>query len=187
VVASEVRALAERSQTAAVEISGIAGDSVAITTQAGELQQKLVPDIQKTAELVQEISAASNEQSSRTKQINMAIQQLDDVIQQNASSSEEIAATAEELSSQATYLNDSIAFFKTRELSSRSKTAEMRETMEKVVRKTKTANAVSGAKSSPPSPLTSGSKALGVEHEDDESGRELTETGDRYDDEFEKF
>jgi methyl-accepting chemotaxis protein len=73
---------------------------------------KLVPDIQKTAELVQEISAASKEQTSGADQINAAIQQLNQVIQQNAGAAEEMSSTAEELSSQAEQLQSTIAFFK---------------------------------------------------------------------------
>lgn len=115
VVASEVRKLAERSQAAAGEISKLSTSSVQIAEKAGELLAKLVPDIQKTAELVQEISGASNEQNSGAGQINKAIQQLDQVIQQNAGASEEMASTAEELSSQAEQLQSSIAFFKTGE------------------------------------------------------------------------
>src|SRR5262249_25047811 len=72
----------------------------------------LVPDIQKTAELVREIAAASVEQSTGATQVNQAIQQLDQVIQQNASASEEMASTAEELSGQAEVLQSTIAFFK---------------------------------------------------------------------------
>jgi len=71
----------------------------------------MVPDIQKTAELVQEISAACKEQDTGAEQINKAMQQLDQVIQQNASASEEMSSTAEELSSQAEQLQSSIAFF----------------------------------------------------------------------------
>ncbi len=112
VVASEVRKLAERSQTAAGEISKLSSSSVAVAESAGEMLSRLVPDIQRTAELVQEISAASNEQSTGADQINQAIQQLDQVIQQNASVSEEIASTSEELASQAEQLQDSIGFFK---------------------------------------------------------------------------
>ena len=112
VVASEVRKLAERSQTAAAEISELSSSSVQIAEQAGDMLNKLVPDIQKTAELVQEISAASNEQNSGTEQINKAIQQLDQVIQQNAGASEEMASTSEELSSQAEQLQHAIAFFR---------------------------------------------------------------------------
>jgi methyl-accepting chemotaxis protein len=111
VVASEVRKLAERSQAAAGEISQLSTTSVAIAEQAGEMLNSMLPEIQKTAELVQEISAASKEQDSGADQINKAIQQLDQVIQQNASASEQMASTTEELSSQAEQLKATIAFF----------------------------------------------------------------------------
>jgi methyl-accepting chemotaxis protein len=112
VVASEVRKLAERSQTAAGEINQLASSSVEIAVQAGEMLVKLVPDIQKTAELVQEISSASAEQTTGVSQINKAIQQLDQVIQQNASASEQMSATSEELAAQAEQLKNAIAFFR---------------------------------------------------------------------------
>jgi len=112
VVAAEVRKLAERSQNAAKEISSLSNTSVEVAEHAGELFAQIVPDIQKTSELVQEISAASNEQSIGAEQINKAIQQLDQVIQQNAGASEELASTSEELSSQAEQLQEVISFFK---------------------------------------------------------------------------
>jgi methyl-accepting chemotaxis protein len=112
VVASEVRKLAERSQTAAGEISHLSASSVEVAEKAGSMLAKLVPDIQKTAELVQEISAASKEQTSGADQINAAIQQLNQVIQQNAGAAEEMSSTAEELSSQAQQLQGTMAFFK---------------------------------------------------------------------------
>jgi methyl-accepting chemotaxis protein len=112
VVAAEVRKLAERSQTAAGEISQISSTSVEVAEKAGNMLEKLVPDIQKTAELVQEISAASNEQNVGVDQINKAIQQLDSVIQQNASATEEMASTSEELAAQAQQLQSTISFFK---------------------------------------------------------------------------
>lgn len=111
VVASEVRKLAERSQKAAGEISALSGSSVDVARMAGEKLDKLVPDIQRTSELVQEINSASIEQRSGSEQINSAIQQLDSVIQQNASSAEEMASTSEELSSQAEQLLSTISFF----------------------------------------------------------------------------
>jgi len=111
VVASEVRKLAERSQAAAGEISHLSSSSVAIAEQAGDMLNKMLPDIQRTAELVQEITASSKEQDSGAEQINKAIQQLDQVIQQNAGSAEEMASTTEELSSQAEQLKATIAFF----------------------------------------------------------------------------
>ncbi|GFO60866.1 hypothetical protein GMST_31910 [Geomonas silvestris] len=115
VVASEVRKLAERSQAAAGEISELSISSVDVAEKAGEMLAQLVPDIQKTAELVQEISAASKEQDTGSSQINKAIQQLDQVIQQNAGAAEEMSSTAEELSSQAEQLQTTIAFFKVKE------------------------------------------------------------------------
>ena len=111
VVASEVRKLAERSQSAAGEISQLSTSSVAIAEQAGDMLNKMLPDIQKTAELVQEISASSKEQDTGAEQINQAIQQLDQVIQQNAGATEEMASTSEELSSQSEQLKSTIAFF----------------------------------------------------------------------------
>ena len=112
VVASEVRKLAERSQTAAGEISTLSADTVGAAQASGEMLSKLVPDIQRTAELVEEISAGSREQNAGAVQINTAIQQLDKVTQQNTSASEEMSATAEELASQAEELQTAIAFFK---------------------------------------------------------------------------
>jgi len=112
VVAAEVRKLAERSQAAAAEINRLSVSSVQVAEKAGAMLSLLVPDIQKTAELVQEISAASKEQTSGAEQINGAIQQLNKVVQQNAGATEEIASTAEELSSQAEQLKTTIAFFR---------------------------------------------------------------------------
>ncbi len=111
VVAAEVRKLAERSQGAAAEINKLSAESTSVAERAGTLLEKLVPDIQKTADLVQEIAAASQEQSSGATQVNRALQQLDQVIQQNAAASEELASTSQELSSQAEQLQSSIAFF----------------------------------------------------------------------------
>ena len=111
VVAAEVRKLAERSGQAANEISDLSSSSVQVAEQAGDMLQKMVPDIQKTAELVQEIAAASREQNSGAEQVNKAVQQLDQVIQQNASGAEEMSSTAEELSSQAQQLQDTMSFF----------------------------------------------------------------------------
>ncbi|HBF31706.1 methyl-accepting chemotaxis protein [Rhizobium sp.] len=112
VVASEVRKLAERSQAAAAEISTLSGETVQVATQAGDMLNRLVPDIRKTAELISEISAACREQDIGASQINDAIQQLDKVTQQNAGASEEMSATSEELAAQAEELQASIAFFK---------------------------------------------------------------------------
>ncbi len=112
VVAAEVRKLAERSQTAAAEIGTLSKSSMEVADQAGRMLEKLVPDIRKTAELVQEISAASREQASGSDQISVSLQQLNQVIQQNAGAAEEMASTAEELSSLAALLQSTVSFFK---------------------------------------------------------------------------
>lgn len=113
VVAAEVRKLAENSQAAAKEIDELSKSSVKIADESGALLQKIVPDIQKTAILVQEIAAASAEQNAGANQVNNAIMQLNQVTQQNASASEEMSSSAEELASQAEQLKELISFYKT--------------------------------------------------------------------------
>jgi methyl-accepting chemotaxis protein len=112
VVASEVRKLAERSQIAATEIGALSGTTLKIAEEAGGMLQQLVPDIQRTSELVAEISAACREQNAGAEQINQAIQQLDQVTQQNAAAANEMSATAEQLSAEAGRLNDRAGYFR---------------------------------------------------------------------------
>jgi len=111
VVAAEVRKLAERSQKAAGEIGDLSSSTVVIAEQAGDKLLKLVPDIQKTSELVQEISVASREQDTGSEEINRAIQQLDQTVQQSAASAEELAASAGELTAQAEEQREIMSFF----------------------------------------------------------------------------
>ena len=113
VVASEVRKLAERSQAAAAEIGTLSSETLKVAQEAGSMLSRLVPDIKRTAALVQEISTACREQDVGADQINQAIQQLDTVTQQNAASSQEVSATSEELASQADQLQSAISFFRT--------------------------------------------------------------------------
>lgn len=115
VVASEVRKLAERSQAAATEISGLSGNTVRAAQEAGDTLAGLVPDIERTSQLVAEISHASQETSQGANQVNGAIQQLDKVTQENTSAAEEMSATAAELASQAEQLQAAMAFFQTAE------------------------------------------------------------------------
>ena len=125
VVASEVRKLAERSQIAAAEISELSKSSVGIAEESGSLIASVIPDIQRTAELVEEISSASREQDIGAQQINKAILQMDTVTQQNASAAEELASMAEELASQAQLLQESISFFKISEKEKQEKPKKM--------------------------------------------------------------
>jgi methyl-accepting chemotaxis protein len=112
VVASEVRKLAERSQSAAGEISSLSSNTVRAAQEAGRMLDGLVPDIERTSKLVDEISVSSNEQSAGASQVNVAIQQLDKVTQENTSAAEQMSSTAEELAGQAEQLQSAIAFFK---------------------------------------------------------------------------
>jgi methyl-accepting chemotaxis protein len=112
VVAAEVRKLAENSRMTAQEISQLATNSVSVAEEAGKLLEVRVPNIGKTADLVEEITAASGEQAGGVAQINEAMMQIETATQQNAAASEELAATSEELSAQATQLQQTVAFFK---------------------------------------------------------------------------
>jgi methyl-accepting chemotaxis protein len=112
VVATEVRKLAERSQSAAKEIGDLATSSVKVAERSGQLLKDLVPGIRKTAELVQEVAAASREQSAGVSQINNAMTKVDQVTQRNASASEELASTAEEMAAQAEALQELVSFFR---------------------------------------------------------------------------
>ena len=80
--------------------------------KAGKLLDAMVPSINKTSDLVQEIASASAEQSSGVGQINSAMGQLNQITQQNASASEELAATSEEMSSQTEQLMNVMTFFR---------------------------------------------------------------------------
>lgn len=112
VVASEVRKLAERSQQAAAEIGDLSGKTLDVSQRAGEMLKALVPSIQRTADLVQEISAATREQNAGAEQINDSIRELDAVIQQNAAAATEAASLSESLATQADQLRSVINFFR---------------------------------------------------------------------------
>lgn len=113
VVAAEVRKLAERSKEAAQEIDSVSKEGLSVVENASNKLSEIVPEIEQTAKLVQEIAAASMEQNAGAEQINTSIQQLNSVTQQSAASSEEMATSAEELASQADLLRSLVSFFKT--------------------------------------------------------------------------
>jgi hypothetical protein len=175
VVASEVRKLAERSQTAAGEISDLSASSVEVAEKAGVMLDKLVPDIQKTAELVQEISAATKEQTSGVEQINAAAMQLNQIIQQNSGSAEEMASTAEELSSQSEQLQYTITVLTADEGKSASRSKPV------AARQLHNPHRIRSDKKFPKSAaeIKNGGAALKLMHD--------AFTGDGKDGEFEKF
>jgi len=150
---------------------------VEVAERAGGMLTKMVPDIRRTAELVQEITAASNEQNSGAEQINKAIQQLDQVVQQNASASEEMASTSEELSSQAEQLQGTIGFFRLNGNASKSNSTAKR--------------MVVAAHAAPPRKLGAGSKPASHYAADGaSSGKGLSldmGAGDSIDEGFERF
>lgn len=111
VVAQEVRKLAEISKVASAEISKLSKESLENTTTAVEQMNVLLPEIEKTATLNQEIARATNEQQLGTEQINSAIIQLNDVTQLNAIASEQLNSKAKELDLQADELRKNLSFF----------------------------------------------------------------------------
>jgi len=115
VVAAEVRRLAEQSQGASQEIGQAAKHSVELSETAGQLFADIVPTIQKTFELVREVSVASGEQSSATRQINSAMEQMSSITQSNADAAENLTGSAGELSEQAEHLRSVMAFFRTQQ------------------------------------------------------------------------
>ncbi len=155
VVAAEVRKLAERSQKAAGEINQLSATTLKVSEKSGEMLEKLVPDIQRTAELVQEISAASKEQDTGAEQINKALQQLEQVIQQNASAAEEMASTTEELTGQSEQLVSALAFFHTGDADGaqgrRGPTAKLGKTLSSAARPAKSNGHATGVKTAPKS------------------------------------
>lgn len=114
VVAAEVRKLAEKSKVASDDIQRLSKESLSTTTDANSLIETILPEIDKTAKLIQEMAASASEQNSGAQQINNAIQQLNQTTQQTAGSSEEMTRTSEIVSTQAQRLRDNIAFFKTK-------------------------------------------------------------------------
>lgn len=111
VVASEIRKLAERSRDAASEIASFSTRSLSDTHSAARALDDVLPEVKRTAQLVNEIATASQEQRQGVDQINAALQQLSEIVQQNAAASEEMATSAEELNTQAESLNHASSYF----------------------------------------------------------------------------
>jgi len=131
VVAAEVRKLAERSKVAADEINDLSREGVAVSEKAGKQLRDILPEVEKTVNLVQEIASASTEQSSGATQVNNAIQQLNTVTQQNAAASEEMASGAEELAGQSEQLKELVSFFKLKRTRNFKQKAQTKTTVKK--------------------------------------------------------
>ena len=112
VVAQEVRKLAENTKKASEKITTISENGQNISAIAGEKLKKIVPEIIKGAELVNNIAVSSNEQQNGVEAINNSIQQLTEITNKNSASAEEMSANAEELSAQAMQLKDVVSLFK---------------------------------------------------------------------------
>jgi methyl-accepting chemotaxis protein len=112
VVAAEVKKLAERSGNAAKDINELSRKSLQITENSVKSMNSLIPEIERTANLVSEISVSSKEQSASTEHINLAIQQLNEISQESSSSSDNVALSSQNLEKQAEKLKELISFFK---------------------------------------------------------------------------
>jgi len=111
VVAAEVRKLANRSQQASDDISKLTSNGVELSEQLGTQLQELVPEMEKTVNLVKEISVASAEQSSGAEQVNLSIQHLSKVIASNSSASSDMVSNTSKLKQLAEEMENSIKFF----------------------------------------------------------------------------
>ena len=176
VVAAEVRKLAERSKSAADEIVSLVKTGLKVSNEAGEKTKMLVPDIEKTTQLIKEISAASLEQKTGAEQINLAMQQLNMITQENASSSDELTQSSNQLSGLATGLNQAIRFFKMDESNlNLGNESNLSDLPEGTTEQSDTTNA-------------SINKTPEVEHQDEPKSSPITNLGKEFDlDNYEKF
>lgn len=119
VVAMEVRALAQRSASAAKDIkglienaSGLIGTGVGLVGQTGEALNRIATSVGRIDGLVQEIAESIAHQSSGLVQINVAVEEMDKVTQRNAAMVEESAAASQTLSEEAISLADKVSRFR---------------------------------------------------------------------------
>jgi len=113
VVAQEIKKLAINSKIAALEVGKISNSSQEISKKAGDKLKNIIPEIIKSAELVDNIIVSSKEQTASIETINESIMQLVEIANQNSASAEEMSASAEELTAQVNQLKELISIFKT--------------------------------------------------------------------------
>lgn len=126
VVAAEVRKLAENSRIAAKEINEVSAAMTLLAEKSSLLLRDLVPTVQNTSRLVNQISATSNEQNDGAQQINISIQLLTNIIQQNSAVAEELATSSAELQSQSEVLKETISYFRLDKKATSNKIADVR-------------------------------------------------------------
>ncbi|MBN2742838.1 MAG: methyl-accepting chemotaxis protein [Marinilabiliaceae bacterium] len=115
VVAGEVKKLAERSRMAAAEISSLSQHSVSVTNESAQQLNLLIPDIQRSKEMMEEVAAANRELTTGARQINDAIANLNQLSQQSAITSQNLSDESEELKEMAGSLNQQVGYFKMNE------------------------------------------------------------------------
>jgi methyl-accepting chemotaxis protein len=128
VVAAEVRKLAERSATAASEIDKVSKVGLSVSEESGTLLEQVIPEIEKTTQLVREIATSSQEQNSGIAQITDAVQGLNEIIQQYAASAEEMASTSQNLAAQSIELKESVSYFKIDDANDNKKSSQRPQT-----------------------------------------------------------
>lgn len=111
VVAAEVRKLAERSKNAAIEITELSSKSVAAIEKTGRGMEELVPDVQRTVDLVKGIYLQTKEQSEEVNSLNQIAHGLNKMAGQNKTSSESINSQSRQLLKMAEELNNEMQYF----------------------------------------------------------------------------
>ncbi|HHX71945.1 MAG TPA: HAMP domain-containing protein [Clostridiales bacterium] len=118
VVADEVRNLAAKSAEAARETTDMIENSIEQIKEGMRLAEetakefaRIVEEVSKAAELVENISVASKEQSAGIEQISRGVMQVSQVVQSNSATSQEVAAASEQLSGQAEILKEQVSKF----------------------------------------------------------------------------
>ncbi|UPA10814.1 methyl-accepting chemotaxis protein [Borrelia parkeri] len=115
VVASEIRKLADLSKESALEIGELVEENSRLATEAGLIFKDMLPEIEKTTNLVKKIFEGSYKQNDQIIQFKEALDQVGEVVQASASSSEELSSMADRMLEKAQELKQVISFFKVKD------------------------------------------------------------------------